>query len=276
MAFPDAQQLKRYAIERFQSFRIVLGPVAPSARTNLRGIGGGSGPQRGKPRPVPPGLFAAASDDLRDVEAQKDWNNRFDSYFGGLCGAVASAWTTWQGAAAMVGVVINGPVATGGQIVGPALAPLIQASAPRNTDFQRSRTDAIAAAVSQAWAAYTATLRIPGLPLYPSFAALPMPVAPPTPSIPAQVRVLGGVLPLIGADAMKRTMMASCSAREEYTEQFFDAMAYALAQGAFYWTDTTLVTNIMGTGPVPTFAPPYVPVGPVVGGVGNMLPGGLR
>jgi hypothetical protein len=26
---------------------------------------------------------------------------------------------------------------------------------------------------------------------------------------------------------------------------------------------------------VPTFAPPYVPVGPVLGGIGTMTPGGL-
>ena len=36
-----------------------------------------------------------------------------------------------------------------------------------------------------------------------------------------------------------------------------------------------MVTNVLGTGPVPTFAPPYVPVGPVVGGVGTMMPGGF-
>jgi hypothetical protein len=36
-----------------------------------------------------------------------------------------------------------------------------------------------------------------------------------------------------------------------------------------------MVTNVLGTGPVPTFAPPYVPVGPVVGGIANMPPGGL-
>jgi hypothetical protein len=36
-----------------------------------------------------------------------------------------------------------------------------------------------------------------------------------------------------------------------------------------------MVTNVLGTGPVPTFAPPYVPVGPVVGGVANMTPGGF-
>jgi hypothetical protein len=235
-----------------------------------------SRPQRGTPQTVPPALFVAASDDMRDVNAQRDRTGTFDSFFERLCGAVAGAWRTWQDTCTMVGVVINGPVAVGGQVVGPPLAALIQAQAPRGNDYERSRSDAVAEAISSAWLAYTATLRIPGLPLFPSFASMPSPMAPPTPSIPTQVRVLCGLLPLVAEAGLKQRMLARCSAREEYAEQFFDAMAFALASGARYWADTTLVTNIMGTGPVPTFAPPYVPVGPVVGGVGNMLPGGFR
>ncbi len=38
---------------------------------------------------------------------------------------------------------------------------------------------------------------------------------------------------------------------------------------------TALVTNVQGTGPVPSFAPPYIPVGPVVGGLANSPPGFL-
>ena len=39
---------------------------------------------------------------------------------------------------------------------------------------------------------------------------------------------------------------------------------------------TTLVSNVLGTGPIPTFAPPIVPVGPVVGGVATGAPGFLK
>jgi hypothetical protein len=42
------------------------------------------------------------------------------------------------------------------------------------------------------------------------------------------------------------------------------------------WQASTMVTQVMGTGPVPTFAPPYVPAGPVLGGVGTMPPGGFK
>jgi hypothetical protein len=32
------------------------------------------------------------------------------------------------------------------------------------------------------------------------------------------------------------------------------------------WSVNSQVTLVMGKGPVPTYAPPYVPTGPVVGG----------
>ena len=54
-----------------------------------------------------------------------------------------------------------------------------------------------------------------------------------------------------------------------------NAIGSALQHTFQTWLATTQVTNIMGTGPVPTFAPPYSPVGPVIGGVGTMIPGGL-
>ena len=42
------------------------------------------------------------------------------------------------------------------------------------------------------------------------------------------------------------------------------------------WQVSTMVTQVTGTGPVPTFAPPYVPGGPVVGGTAIMSPGGFK
>ena len=42
------------------------------------------------------------------------------------------------------------------------------------------------------------------------------------------------------------------------------------------WRTPIALVNLIGTGAVPTFAPPYVPVGPVVGGVANGRPGRSR
>jgi len=58
-------------------------------------------------------------------------------------------------------------------------------------------------------------------------------------------------------------------------KEIFESVADAFEKSYNVWKGTTMVTNILGTGPVPTFAPPYVPVGPVVGGVGTMTPGGF-
>jgi hypothetical protein len=60
-----------------------------------------------------------------------------------------------------------------------------------------------------------------------------------------------------------------------YHQELFDAITDAFDKVFTIWQASTMVTNVLGTGPVPTFAPPYVPVGPVMGGVANMTPGGF-
>ena len=40
------------------------------------------------------------------------------------------------------------------------------------------------------------------------------------------------------------------------------------------WLDTMMVTQVQGSGPVPGFAPPDAPAGPVIGGTGAMQRGG--
>jgi hypothetical protein len=41
------------------------------------------------------------------------------------------------------------------------------------------------------------------------------------------------------------------------------------------WIASQMVMLVMGKGPIPTFAPPFVPVGPVVGGDNIATPGHL-
>ncbi|MCB1719202.1 MAG: hypothetical protein KDK05_29055, partial [Candidatus Competibacteraceae bacterium] len=53
----------------------------------------------------------------------------------------------------------------------------------------------------------------------------------------------------------------------------FDAIAQAFYSVFQIFKTSTLVQNVIGTGPVPIFAPPFVPVGPVVMGTGNGVPG---
>ena len=60
-----------------------------------------------------------------------------------------------------------------------------------------------------------------------------------------------------------------------HASALFDAIAKAFNTVFQIFKASTLVQNVLGTGPIPTFAPPFVPVGPVVAGIGNGPPGCL-
>jgi len=188
--------------------------------------------------------------------------------------AIKQAHKTWQSAAMLTGVQVMSITAVGGTLIGPPLAPLIIAIRPGTNDFERKLVQAIASVVGNSWIAFCATVRAPGLPWYPSFAAVPSPVAPPMPNVPTPFIALTHVPGLLAPGIMKPQIMAQLR-NDKAAEGIVDSVLSAFQQFISAWTATTMVTNVLGTGPVPSFAPPFVPVGPVVGGTANMIPGGL-
>jgi len=52
---------------------------------------------------------------------------------------------------------------------------------------------------------------------------------------------------------------------KQYTA-LHDAIATALALAFLMWLPSQQVMLVLGKGPIPTFAPPFVPVGPVMAG----------
>jgi len=223
-----------------------------------------------------PVLFQPASMNKYHTDAQKMHHGKFSEFIDGISSAICSAWSQWQSTATMVGVVIAGPTASVGQIVGPPLTPLIMASGPKSTPMMLKYTTTIANVIGTAWLTFTATVKVPGMPWYPMFAALPSPVAPPTPNIPCPFAALTQVPASISAAALKGQMIAQHGdPQAPFNKELFDAIADGFEKTYNLWKVSTMVTNVLGTGPVPTFAPPYVPVGPVVGGIGTMTPGGF-
>jgi hypothetical protein len=204
-------------------------------------------------------LKAFASVRLQDADAPtRDLAN-------GLCDAVAAAWVTWQISATIVGVRVNAVTAIGGQLVGPPLGPLIASNGAR---VDAEAAAALGNALGASMSAFQAGFSIQGLPLFPSFAAVPSPQAPPTPSIP---------MPLITA-ATNIGAFAGASDRirlkDPRKQRAAAAVAGAVDNALPIWLGGAQF-SLLGFGPVPTFAPPYSPVGPVVGGVANSLPGGI-
>jgi hypothetical protein len=192
-----------------------------------------------------------------------------------ICNAICGGWNIWRLSAALTGVQINAVNAVGGTVTGPPLGPLILAqAAPQGTEAMKL-TQVISGAISTAWQQVTSAMRAPGLPWYPPFAAMPSPVAPPTPNTPTPVAALITTTAPVSKSALKEAMLLSEPNASTEHRNVYESIAEAFEQAVQTWSVTSMVTNVLGTGPVPTFAPPYVPVGPVVGGVGNMTPGGF-
>jgi hypothetical protein len=200
----------------------------------------------------------------------------YNAYIDGISSAICSAWSQWQSMATFVGVVINAVTASGGQIVGPPWTPLILAQGPKQNPEALKMTNTIANVLGTAWLSFTATVKVTGMPWYPAFAAVPSPVAPPMPNIPCPLAALTMVPISLGANVLAAQMVAvdGDPAATDH-KRLYTALADAFEKVFNLWKVSTMVTNVLGTGPVPTFAPPYVPVGPVVGGVGTMTPGGF-
>lgn len=275
MPAPQASTMKQAARAKFMSFGITV-------PTNWRDPSGDAGdqysrafkPEEKVTQPAAPPLVKPASSNKYHTDTQKMIVAKFGSFIDAMCEAICSAWSQWQMTAAMTGVLINSQFASLGKVVGPPLAPLILASAPKSSPMQVKYATVIATVVGNTWLQYTASLTVPGLPWYPPFLAFPGPAAPPTPNVPCPVAALTQVPP--DPSLMKLQMVSQLGdSQAPFHRELFEAICHAFDTSFKTWQVATKVTNVLGTGPVPSFAPPASPAGPVVGGVGTMPPGGF-
>jgi hypothetical protein len=277
MPAPQSSVMQELAKAQFRTFMIKL----PLDWRQPQGEAGKQYVQAFKPSElvaVPPvgRLFIPASVNKYHCDTVTEISGKFERFIDGICSAICQAWATWQAAASLSGVTIFGPIAALGQLVGPPWLPIIMGAAPKSTPMELRYSMAIAMTLSNAWLQYTATVKVPSMAWYPAFAAFPGPVTPPMPNIPTPVISLTQVTVPVSKVVLKGQMIGNLGdPMALHHVQLFDSIADAFEKVFQIWQTSTQVTNVMGFGPVPTFAPPVVPVGPVVGGVGSMLPGGL-
>ncbi|MEO8703446.1 MAG: hypothetical protein ABI867_25590 [Kofleriaceae bacterium] len=276
----DANQMKTFARLQFQSFAIKVPDQwkVPSGDPGAKHYADAfkPGEKATVPLTMPPALFLAHSTNKYHTDIQKTLNNIYTNFIDDMCDAICSAWQQSQSLATMVGVMINAVTASAGQVVWPPLTPMIMLTAPKKTPAQLKYSTVIATVLGNAWQQYTMTIKVPGLPWYPAFAAFPAPIAVPAPNIPCPVATLTQVTASVSKRMMKQQMCQMLAdPKAQYHEQLFDSLCDAFEKCFQIWQTSTQVMNVLGTGPIPTFAPPYVPVGPVVGGVGAMMPGGF-
>jgi hypothetical protein len=200
-----------------------------------------------------------------------------------LLAAVRYSVEMWRLLAHFQNIQISAQTAIGtpGCLSGPQLAAWI-AQAPgvcSATGYLQALVTAVANAISDNFSQWQLSVTVPGLMWYPTFSAWPGPFAPPMPNIP---------MPLIACVAHNHNKLMSASQLElaiknelasEFNlpeiDLFLNTLSVQLANYFTTWLCAQQVTMVMGMGPVPSFAPPYAPAGPVVGGYVIPSPGHL-
>ncbi len=178
-----------------------------------------------------------------------------------------------------VSIQIASAIAPAGCLQGPRLRDYRQISNAYHstTGLEREVMDMALRGISDNFALWQSFVIIPGLPLFPSFAAIPMAEAPPTPAVPMPLSAFpSGQVSMILSDVQLRNAMLSEAPNDLNATDLADFcqnIGKCCALAFQIMVSSQVVVRMLGTGPVPSFAPPYVPVGPVMGGTVIAAPG---
>jgi hypothetical protein len=215
----------------------------------------------------PLNLFREPTQNSYHVDAASDIGQRFDRYIDGITDAICQAIGNWMQMTVFATGIVSGPVCQllPGGVVGPLLMSFVQATGPNGSAQETAYTTAIATSLGLQWQIWQTG--ISGTLMYPGFAAWPAPVAPPTPNVPMPLVALpsageAGLSP----DVLKALMVANLGdPRAQHAQALFDALSRAFYTCFQQFKAATMVNNVLGFGSVPTYAPPFVPAGPVLG-----------
>jgi len=181
----------------------------------------------------------------------------------------------WAVAATITGVRVNGNLATGGSLRGPSIASAMLGGASF-TDlddlilFQR-----LVLGVGTAFMTWVSSVAVVDQLWYPGLEAVSAPVTRPTANAPVSLSSLVMAMRPMSIGGLEEAMTRALADRltPDMAPQL-RSLAERIASSFMVWTNATMITNCVATGAVPTFAPPAVRAGPVVG-TATMLPGGL-
>ena len=244
-------------------------------------------PERfGIPTQIPPWFFPHNMNKYH-VASCNAIGGEFQKFHDTMIDAVVFAHTMWKLQANFKDLKINAVTAVGstGCLAGPELESLIK-NAPMCAAFTgnaKAYRDAVAKGVSKCFKDWQDKVTVPGLPWYPAFAAFPGPVAPPMPNVPTPLIACPSakMSDITTPDTMKKEMVKALAKGvkkkdpDKHHEALFEAIATVLSMAFLAWLPMQMVMLVMGTGNIPSFAPPFVPVGPVVNGQNLPIPGHL-
>jgi hypothetical protein len=179
----------------------------------------------------------------------------------------------------MAGIIVNGPVASGGALVPVPWTPIILGAGPKSTPMFAKYTGVVASVLGTAWMTYSASIKLGAAKLWPLFSAWTLAVAPPQPNVaPCKLMDTSSVISVdagLAVPAIKGQLISALGDPEApFHKELFESIATGFKEVFDSWKQKTEF-KVIGGGPVPSWAPPYVPVGPVVAGVAFVPPGGI-
>lgn len=280
MPAPQAMMVKEMAKNNFRSKGIKLGHQwsQPTGEAGKQYVDAFEQGEHNVP-PDPMALFTPATPNKYHVDQTKTIGKQFADFIDGVSDAICGAWQQFMSASTIVGVMVNGPVGVimPGSFQGPPIFPLAFAQAPKNTPSLMKYSKAVCQAVGTSFQAWHMGF-MGKVQCVPTFAVMAGPIHPPTPNIPMTIDMVGKspAEAMMKKDALKGLMILNLGDPTAlHHMELFDSIADAIDQAFTQFKASTMVNNIMSFGPIPTFAPPFVPVGPVVMGVGNGIPGSM-
>jgi hypothetical protein len=243
--------------------------------------------KQAQPQTIPPWFMPSEIPNKYHQESCDKIGSGFKDFHDSMIDAVGYAHNMWKLQAKFKDLKVNALTALGtpGCLDGPELESLIK-NAPMCAAFTGNKAkhrDAIATGVSKCFKNWQDQVTVPGLPWYPAFVAFPGPMAPPMPNIPMPLItcVSAKMTDIVMPDTMKSEMDNALDGdlkKKDKTKQheaLHDGIALVLSLAFLIWMVQQQVMLVMGKGQIPTFAPPFVPVGPVVMGDNLPIPGHL-
>jgi hypothetical protein len=238
------------------------------------------------PQLIPPWFMPAEPQKYFQDSCDKV-GKEFKDFHDTILDAIGFAHNMWKLQAKFQNLQIMAIAAIGtpGCLDGPELESLIK-NAPMVAAYTGNKAkyrDAVAKGVSQCFKQWQGQVMVPGLPWYPAFAAFPGPMAPPMPNIPTPLIACPSAMmsKIVAPMDMKQAMIDALDGgvknddKDKHYEALFDAIATVLSLAFLMWLPAQQVMLVLGKGPIPTFAPPFVPVGPVLMGDNLPIPGHL-
>lgn len=239
------------------------------------------------PQTIPPWFMPQRPGYKHHQKSCDQVGKNFKDFHDAMIDAVQFAHNMWKLQAKFKDLKIIAVAAIGapGCLDGPELESNIK-NAPQCASFtgnMQKHRDAVAKGVSTCFKKWQDKVMVPGLPWYPAFAAFPGPMAPPMPNVPMPLICCPSAMmtEIVLPDSMTKEMDDALEQKlkdadpDKQYHALHDAIATVLSLSFLIWLASQQVMLVLGKGPIPTFAPPFVPVGPVMGGDNIATPGHL-